>query len=55
VIVEAETERLIGNRRRVYGQAMKTRFMELVSEHPDYQKWNETAAHSAARQAVSDS
>jgi thiamine pyrophosphate-dependent acetolactate synthase large subunit-like protein len=55
VIVEAETERLIGNRRRVYGQAMKARFMELVSEHPDYQKWNETATLSATRQAVSDS
>jgi len=55
VIVEAETERLVGNRRRVYGQAMKARFIEAVSEHPDYQKWNETATLAAARQAVSDS
>jgi len=55
VIVEAETERLIGNRRRVYGQAMKARFMERVSEHPDYQKWSEAASLSATRQAVSDS
>lgn len=55
VIVEAETERLIGNRRRVYGQAMKARFMDAVAAHPDYQKWNERAALSAARQAVSDS
>lgn len=55
VIVEAETERMIGNRRRVYGQAMKARFMEMVSDHPDYQKWNETAAVSGTRQAVSDS
>lgn len=55
VIVEAETERLIGNRRRVYGQAMKARFMDMVAEHPDYQRWNDAAAVSGARQAVSDS
>jgi sulfopyruvate decarboxylase subunit beta len=55
VIVEAETERLVGNRRRVYGQAMKARFMEAVAAHPDYQKWNERAALAAARQAISDS
>jgi sulfopyruvate decarboxylase subunit beta len=55
VIVEAETERMIGNRRRVYGQAMKTRFMEMVADHPDFQKWNESAVLSGARQAVSDS
>ena len=55
VIVEAETERLVGNRRSGYGIAMKTRFVEKVAEHPDYQRWNETAALSAARQAVSDS
>jgi sulfopyruvate decarboxylase subunit beta len=55
VIVEAETERLIGNRRRVYGQAMKARFMEMVGDHPDYQKWNERATAAGARQAVSDS
>jgi thiamine pyrophosphate-dependent acetolactate synthase large subunit-like protein len=55
VIVEAETERLVGNRRRVYGQVMKARFLEVVAEHPDYQKWNERAALAAARQAISDS
>ncbi|HEX6512528.1 MAG TPA: thiamine pyrophosphate-dependent enzyme [Chloroflexota bacterium] len=55
VVVEAETERLVGNRRRVYGQAMKTRFMERIAEHPDYQKWNEAATLAAARQAVADS
>lgn len=55
VIVEAETERLVGNRRRVYGQVMKSRFMDLVAEHPDYQRWNERAELAAARQAISDS
>lgn len=55
VIVEAETERLVGNRRRSYGQVMKSRFTEAISEHPDYQRWNERAALAATRQAVSDS
>jgi thiamine pyrophosphate-dependent acetolactate synthase large subunit-like protein len=55
VVVEAETERLVGSRRRSYGQVMKTRFVDMVQAHPDYQKWNERAALSAARQAVSDS
>lgn len=55
VVVEAETERLMGNHRRSYGQAMKTHFVEKVAAHPDYQRWNERAAASASRQAVSDS
>lgn len=55
VVVEAETERLVGSRRRSYGQVMKTRFVDMVQAHPDYQRWNERAAASAARQATSDS
>jgi len=55
VIVEPERERLTGNRRRVYGQSMKSRFMELVADHPDFQSWNENARVAGQRQAVSDS
>ncbi|HLG71944.1 MAG TPA: thiamine pyrophosphate-dependent enzyme [Chloroflexota bacterium] len=55
VIVEAETERLTGNRRRVYGQVMKAHFTEVISEHPDYQRWNDRAAQAATRQAIADS
>ena len=54
VIVQAETERMMGNRRRGYGQFMKTRFLDMVAEHPDYQRWNDHAPLSAAQQAISD-